>query len=157
MAIMVKWFLLGVAALLAAEVVAVVAVASVIGVLPALLLMIATSLAGVAVLRHPGRTRIDRLHEAVRKKGIGGLESSGDAFLTVAAGFLLLLPGFITDAGGLLLLLPPVRSWIAGRFQHAMQTRPSGQPGVVDLERDQWNQVPEQKIEDRRRPSGSSR
>jgi len=153
---MVKWFLMAITALLAAEVVALVAVAKVIGLPQALALMVATSLAGVAVLRHPGRTRINRLHEAVMKQGIGGLEASGDAFLTVAAGFLLLLPGFITDAGGLLLLLPPVRRWIAGRFQRVMQTRPPGSPGVVDLERDQWNQMPDHRIDDQSRSSGSS-
>jgi UPF0716 protein FxsA len=156
MATMVKWFLLAIAALLAAEVVVLVQVAEVIGLPQALALMVATSLAGVAVLRHPGRTRINRLHEAVMTKGIAGLEASGDAFLTVAAGFLLLLPGFITDAGGLLLLLPPVRSWIAGRFQRVMQTRPPGTPGVVDLERDQWKQMPDQRIDDHRRPGGPS-
>lgn len=154
---MVKWLLLAMAALLAAEVAALVAVASVIGLPQALVLMLATSLAGIAVLRHPGRTRIGRLHEAVSKKGVGGLQASGDAFLTIAAGFLLLLPGFVTDAGGLLLLLAPVRSWIAARFQRVMQTRAPGRLGVVDLEPDQWSQTPDQQTEDkRRRPSGPS-
>jgi UPF0716 protein FxsA len=154
---MVKWLLLAMAALLAGEVAALVAVASVIGLPQALVLMLATSLAGIAVLRHPGRTRIGRLHEAVTKKGVSGLQASGDAFLTIAAGFLLLLPGFLTDAGGLLLLLPPVRNWIAARFQRVMQTRPAGRPGVVDLEPDQWSQTPDQQTDDpRRRPSGPS-
>jgi UPF0716 protein FxsA len=105
----------------------------------------ATSLAGIAVLQYPGRTRIQRLHQAVAKEGLGGLQAGGDAFLTVAAGFLLLVPGFITDAAGLLLLLPPVRHWIAGRFRGFVSTRPA-KPGVVDLEREEWNQVPEQQL-----------
>jgi UPF0716 protein FxsA len=154
---MVKWFLLAMAALLAAEIVAFIAVASVIGLPQAFLLMLATSLVGVAVLRHPGRTRLDRLHEAVTKKGVRGLEATGYAFLTIAAGFLLLLPGFLTDAGGLLLLLPPVRNWIAARFQRVMQTSQPGRPDVVDLEPDQWSQTPDQQIDDqRRRSSGPS-
>jgi UPF0716 protein FxsA len=153
---MVKWLLLTIAALLAAEVAALVAIASVIGLPQALVLMVATSLAGVAVLRHPGRTRIKRLHEAVTKKGIGGLEATGDAFLTIAAGFLLLVPGFITDAGGLLLLLPPVRSWIARRFQRVRQRKPPGPPDVIDLERDQWNRTPDRQIDGSRRPVGPS-
>ena len=147
---MVKWFLFGIVALLAAEIAALVAVASIIGLPQAAILMLATSLAGMAVLRHPGRTRINRLQEAVTKKGVRGLEASGHAFLTVAAGFLLLLPGFITDAGGLLLLLPPVRRWIAARFHRLMQTRPPEPPGVVDLEPDQWSQTPDQRIDDQR-------
>jgi UPF0716 protein FxsA len=154
---MLKWLLLAIAALLAAEVAALAAIASVIVLPQALILMVATSLAGAAVLRHPGRTRINRLHEAVTKKGIGGLEATGDAFLTIAAGFLLLVPGFITDAGGVLLLLPPVRSWIARRFQRVMQAKPPGPPDVVDLERDQWNQMPDRQIDDQGRPNGPSR
>jgi UPF0716 protein FxsA len=153
---MVKWLLFAIAALLVAEVATLFAIASVIGMPQALVLMVATSLAGVAVLRHPGRTRITRLHEEVMKKGVRGLEATGDAFLTIAAGFLLLLPGFITDAGGLLLLLPPVRSWIRRRFQRVMQTKPPGPPDVVDLERDQWTQMPDRQLDDRRRPSRPS-
>ena len=153
MAIMVKWFLLGIAALAVAEVAALIAVGAVLGLPLALALMVATSLIGIAVLRHPGRIRINRLHEALMKNGIAGLEAGGDAFLTVAAGFLLLLPGFITDAAGLLLLLAPVRRWISARFHRSMQKRPSGSPGVVELEPDQWNRVPERQIDEQRRPA----
>ena len=150
---MAKWIAIAVALLLAAEVVALIAVGKAIGLPQALLLMVATSVAGVAVLRHPGRSRIDRLHEAVAKKGIGGLAAAGDAFLTVAAGVLLLLPGFITDAAGLLLLLPPVRSWIGGRFLRVIRTNPPSPPGVVDLKQDEWNRVPEPRLDDGRRPN----
>jgi UPF0716 protein FxsA len=156
MAIMLKWFLLGMAALAVGEIAALIALSAVLGVPAALALMLVTSLIGMAVLRHPGRARIKRLHEALAKNGIAGLEAGGDAFLTVAAGFLLLLPGFITDAAGLLLLVPPVRRWIGGRFQRSMQTRPSGAPGVVELERDEWNRVPERQIDDQRWPDNPS-
>jgi UPF0716 protein FxsA len=154
MAVMVKLFLLAVFTLLVAEIAVFIAVGAAIGLPQAFLLLAATSFAGVAVLRHPGRTRIARLHEAVAKNGIGGLEAGGDAFLTIAAGVLLLVPGFITDAAGLLLLLPPVRRWIGGRFQQVVNTQ-TQPPGVVDLEPDQWNQVPERQIDDQRRPNGT--
>jgi UPF0716 protein FxsA len=150
---MVKWFLLALVALLVAEVAAFMAIAALIGLPQAFVLLVATSLVGVAVLRHPGRARINRLHEAVAKNGIAGLEAGGDAFLTVAAGVLLLIPGLITDAAGLLLLLRPVRRWIGGRFQRSMQAKSSGARGVVDLERDQWNQLPDGQINDQRPPS----
>ena len=152
---MVKWFLLVVAALLFAEVAAFLAVGALIGGAQTLLLLIATSLFGVVVLQYPGRTRISRLHAAVTKEGIPGLQAGGDAFLTVAAGFLLLLPGFLTDALGLALLLPPVREWIGGRFRRHVRTHPPGRPGVVDLERDQWDRMPEKRIDDRQRPDGA--
>jgi len=154
MAIMVKWFLFAIVALLAAEAAVFLAVGAAIGLPQALVLMLATSLLGIAVLRHPGRARLDRLHAAVAKNGIGGLEAGGEAFLTIAAGVLLLLPGFISDAAGILLLLSPVRRWIGARFQTFVQTRPPS-PGVVDLERNQWNQVPDRQI-DQRRPGDPS-
>ena len=156
MAVMVKWFLLAMILLLAAEVAAVLAVGAILGLPRTLLLLVATSFIGVAVLRHPGPARIARLHEAVAKEGIAGLEAGGDAFMTIAAGILLLIPGFITDAAGLLLLLPPVRHWIGRRFRHHLRTGPAGSPGVVDLERGQWSQVPDQQIDDKRRPSNPS-
>jgi UPF0716 protein FxsA len=152
---MVKWFLLPVAALLFAEVAAFLAVGAVIGGVQALLLLLTTSLLGLVVLQYPGRARISRLHDAVTKNGIPGLQAGGDAFLTVAAGFLLLLPGFITDAVGLLLLLPPVRGWIGGRFRRHVRTHPPGRPGVVDLERDQWDRMPERRIDERQQPDGT--
>jgi UPF0716 protein FxsA len=150
---MVKWFLIAVLAFLVAEVTVFIAVSSLIGLPQAFLLMVTISFAGVAVMRYPGRGRLDRMHDAVSKGGISGLEAGGDAFLTVAAGILLLLPGFITDVAGLLLLLPPVRQWIGGRLQNYLQTRQTG-PSVVDLDRGEWNQVPEREIEDRQPKSG---
>jgi UPF0716 protein FxsA len=150
---MAKWVLIAVLVFLGAEVAAFIAVGSLIGLPAAFLLMVATTFAGVAVMRHPGRGRLDSMHEAVSKGGISGLEAGGDAFLTVAAGILLLLPGFITDVAGLLLLLPPVRQWIGARFQRYVQTSQRG-PSVVDLDRREWNQVPERQIEDRQPKNG---
>ena len=148
---MVKWFLLAVLALVVGEVVTFFAVGAAIGIPQALLLMIVTSCIGILVLRHPGRSRIERLHAAVSKAGISGLEGGRDAFLTVSAGVLLLIPGFLTDAVGLLLLLPPLRSWLGRRFHGAVRTQPTG---VVDLDPNQWNRVPERQIDDQRRPNG---
>lgn len=150
---MVKWLLIGLVLLMAAEITAFAAVAALIGLPQAFLLMAATSFFGAVVMQHPGRGRLDRVHDAVSKGGIGGLEAGGDAFLSVAAGILLLLPGFITDAAGLLLLLPPVRQWVSGRFQRYVQTS-QREPSVVDLDRRDWSQVPERQIEDRQPKNG---
>jgi UPF0716 protein FxsA len=148
---MVKWFLIGIVALLAAEVAALTLVAAVIGLPQALGLMAATSIAGLIVLRRPGRARLERLRIAVTQSGIAGLEAGGDAFLTVAAGILLLLPGFITDVLGFLLLFPPVRHWISARFQRFVRTSQQGPAAVVDLDRKDWSQVPERVLDDPRR------
>jgi UPF0716 protein FxsA len=146
MAMMVRWFLLAVALFVVAEAAALLAVGSAIGVAQALLLMVATSLLGLVVLRHPGRIQLDRMRASVTKDGLGGLQAGGDAFLTVSAGVLLLVPGFITDALAVLLLLPPVRRWIGGRFLGFVSSR-TATPGVVDLDRQEWDRVPERRLE----------
>lgn len=143
---MVKWLLAGLVALMAVEITAFALVAALIGLPQAFLLMVATSFMGVVVLRHPGRGRIGQMHEAVSKNGLSGIEAGGDAFLSVAAGILLLLPGFITDTLGLLLLLPPVRQWIGERFLRYVQASEPG-PAVVDLDRRDWSQVPDRQID----------
>lgn len=150
---MVKWFLLGLMAFFAAEVAVFIAVGAAIGLLQALVLMLAASFLGLAILQHPGGVRISRMHEAVARDGLNGLQAGGDAFLSVAAGVLLIVPGFITDAAGLILLLPPVRAWIARRFERFMQGHTRRTPGVVDLEPDQWNRVPDRQIDGKREPN----
>jgi len=145
---MIKWLPIGLLALAAAEISVFVLVAAVIGLPQVLGLLLAASFAGVIVLLHPGRARIERLRVAVTQSGIRGLEAGGEAFLTVSAGFLLLLPGFITDVLGLILLLPPVRRWIGGRFRRFAQQSQGHSPAVVDLDRSDWSQVPQSALQD---------
>ncbi len=149
---MTKWLLIGVLALPAAEIAVFILVGAGIGFPQAFGLLLVASLAGLVVLRHAGRARLERLRGAVTQSGLAGLEAGGDAFLTVSAGILLLLPGFISDGFGILLLLPPVRRWIGARFQAFVRRNQSGSPaGIVDLGREEWNQVPEQVLDDPRR------
>ena len=70
-------------------------------------------------------------------------------------GLLLVLPGFITDAIGLLLLVAPLRSWLTRTFggavsRHAQQSR--RQDGVVDLDPDEWQRVPDRELPGRPKP-----
>ncbi len=149
---MAKWLLIGILALPVAEIAVFILVAAVIGLPWAFGLLLAGTFAGAIVLRHAGRARIERLRGAVTQSGLAGLEAGGNAFMTVAAGILLLLPGFISDVCGILLLLPPVRHQIAARFQAFIRSSQSrGPASVVDLGRDEWNQVPEQALDDPRR------
>ena len=64
------------------------------------------------------------------------------------AGILLLIPGFITDALGLLLLLAPLRRALARCF--GVGPAPRRADGVVDLTPEQWHQVPDPALPDRR-------
>ena len=148
---LVKWAIFGLLMLPMAEIATFVAVALKLGFLAALALTILTSLAGMAVIRHAGRSEIARMRSALGDGVITRLELDGPGFLTVLGGFLLLLPGFLTDIIGALLLLPITRRWIHATLSRAVARggRASGRPEVVDLEPDQWRRVPEERIDHR--------
>ena len=132
-----KWVLLAILALPFAELAAFVAVAATIGFAWALLLVVATSLAGGMLLRHAGGNHIARMRVALGGGNISALQADGTGSLVLLAGFLLLIPGFITDAIGALLLLVPLGAALR-------RGPPARSPdGVVDLEPEQWHRVPD--------------
>ena len=143
-----KWAIFGLLMLPFAEIAAFVAVALELGVLAALALMILTSLAGMAVIRHAGRHDVERVRGAFGRRTVTRVELDGRGFLTVLGGFLLLLPGFITDVMGLLLLLPLTQRLIGAALRRAVARaeRASGRPEVVDLDPDQWRHVPDGRL-----------
>jgi len=126
-----------------AELIVFAAVAATIGVAAALLLMIATSLAGGLVLRHVGRAGLGAVRAAV--DGPAEAAGAGAPLLLGIAGILLILPGFITDAAGALLLVPALRRHAVATFGRWMSAArdPDGRPAVVDLAPDEWRQVSE--------------
>ena len=148
-----KWAIFGLLMLPFAEIAVFVAVALKIGFLAAFALVILTSLAGMAIIRNAGQSEVRRVRTAFGERTVSHTELDGAGFLTVVAGFLLVVPGFITDVIGALLLLPLTRRLIRVAIENAMgrARRQSGQPGVVDLEPDQWQRVPEERIT--KRPS----
>jgi UPF0716 protein FxsA len=147
---LVKWGFVGLLMLPMAEIAAFIAVASLIGWLPAFALFIATSFAGVLVLRHCGRSELVRLREAA-----GGdlrtIRFETPSAGRMLAGILLVVPGFITDAIGGLLLLPAVRRWAATRLGRAIGAgRQRRDPSLIDLDPDDWHQISERKIDHKR-------
>ena len=79
-------------------------------------LVLASSIAGVLLLRHQGfgvmarvRAEMDAGHDPSRHLAHGAM--------IVVAAILLIIPGFITDIIGLLLFLPPVRDLAWRRFK----------------------------------------
>jgi UPF0716 protein FxsA len=147
---MVKRIIIAFLLLPAAEIAAFVLVAALVGVAGALLLMLATTLAGILVLRHSGRGRIAHFRVAVSDAEITATEVNSAGFLTVLAGLLLVLPGFLTDLVGIALLIAPVRRW-CGRmarrwFQNWAEGQKRGDPSVIDLAPDEWEQVPQRKL-----------
>jgi UPF0716 protein FxsA len=89
---MVKWVIISIVLLPIAEIAVFVIVAALIGWIGALSLMLATTAAGILVLRRAGRRRIARFRVAVADTDITGIEAHTGGFLTVLAGLLLFLP-----------------------------------------------------------------
>ncbi len=132
-----KWVLFAVLALPFAELAAFVAVAATIGFGWALILLLTTSFAGGLVLRHAGGNHIARMRTALNGSSFSALQADNTGALVLLAGFLLLVPGFITDAIGVVLLLAPLGA--------ALRRGPPARAadGVIDLEPEQWHQVPD--------------
>jgi UPF0716 protein FxsA len=143
-----KYLLFAVLALPFLELAAFIAVAQAFGLLWALALIGAGSFAGAMVLRHAGGNHIARVRVAMGDGGISALQADSAGTATLFAGILLLIPGFITDVFGLLLLIAPLRRALAALIGfNAARPRDDG---VVDLEPEQWHQVPDPALPRRR-------
>jgi len=143
-----KWLLLAVLALPVMELAAFVAVAAEIGLLGALALVAATSLAGALILRHADGNHIARMRVALAESSFTALEADSTGSLTLLAGILLLIPGFITDALGLLLLAAPLRRGLGAALRRGGGAAHGD--GLVDLPPEQWHRVPDPELPDRR-------
>jgi UPF0716 protein FxsA len=153
---MVKWIIVAILLLPVAEIAVFVVLASLLGVLWTLLLMLVTTLAGFLVLRQAGRGKLARFRVAVGDRDMTGIEANTGGFLTILAGILLFLPGFITDLIGAILLIRPVRRWCGATFRHAVQgrERTRGPGAVVDLAPDEWARLRDRELEGKRKDPG---
>ena len=142
-----KWAIFGLLLLPFAEIVIFVAVALKFGFLATLALTILISLAGISIIRNAGQTSVARVRTALGERVISRKELDGPGFLTVLGGLLLAVPGFLTDILGVMLLLPLTRQWMHAALRRAFADtgRPAG-PGVIDLEPEEWRQVPDERL-----------
>jgi len=138
-----KVLLLTLLALPVLELLAFGAVAATIGFGWALILLLAGSFAGAAVLRHAGGNHVARMRVAMAQGNISSLAADTTGSLVILAGILLLIPGFITDVVALGVLL----STLFRRRRPAPRA-----DGVVDLEPEQWHRVPDPALRDERDP-----
>jgi UPF0716 protein FxsA len=99
-----------------------IAVASRIGFLPAVALVIATALLGSVLVSRQGRGQIQRVQQTLAAGAFPATELAHGAMILVA-GALLITPGFITDAIGFSLLVPGVREAIRRYGTRRMQNR----------------------------------
>ena len=107
-------FVYVIAALLVVPVVEIavfVGVGGEIGLWPTLAVVVATAIAGAALLRHQGLATLARARAALARNEMPLKEVIDGAFL-LAAGLLLLTPGFVTDGLGFLFFVPGVRTGI---------------------------------------------
>ncbi|PHM70624.1 FxsA family protein [Xenorhabdus kozodoii] len=92
-----------------------VRLASEVGVLLTLLLVILTSCLGVSLVRNQGIKNFISMQQKIAV-GENPAEEAVKSVSLVIAGFLLILPGFFTDFLGLLLLLTPVQKLLTAKL-----------------------------------------
>lgn len=133
------WFLLFVSWPIA-EIAIFVKVGNAIGWASAILLTIATGVAGAYLMRVQGFTVMNRILQSA-DRGEPPVAPVLDGIGIFTAGMLLLLPGFLTDLLGILLFIPPLRRWLIARllfrarpasgerFRQPQGDRPGAPPG----------------------------
>lgn len=106
----------------AVELLAFTAVGNWIGPLPAVLLMIATSVLGVWLLRREGAKSWRAFRSSLLEQRPPG-PSATEGLLVLIGGVLMVLPGFVSDLVGAVLVAPPTRRLIAGWAQSSLARR----------------------------------
>lgn len=139
---MAKWIIAAILLLPLAEIAVFVLVAALVGLVPAFLLMLASSLAGFLLLRRAGRAGLERLRVAMGDADPAAIDAANaGGLLTVLAGMLLFLPGFLTDLIGLALLIGPVRRWCGGAARRWLRRSDPADRSTLDLAPGEWRQV----------------
>lgn len=126
-----------------------IVVGQAIGLVPTLLGVLLTGLAGGLVLRWQGVAALREMQVRMQRDEMPARQM-GDAMLIGLGGVLLLLPGYFTDLIGLLLLLPPTRELIYRLLARNLRVvevtstahRRTDEPGMIDLDRGNWRDGP---------------
>jgi UPF0716 protein FxsA len=132
-----------------------IAVGREIGILPTIVMILATSAIGGLLLRLQGIAALGAIRRDLRAGGLP-VSALGHAALIGIGGVMLLLPGFVSDVFGLLLFIRPVRSLILAalaRNAKVVVVRSQGSRRVVDLEPEEWQSPGDSGPGDRLRPS----
>jgi len=107
-----------------AELWVMVQVASAIGVLQTVALLVLMPFVGISLVKRAGLAVFRRLHVTIDAGRVPHKEMI-DGFLLLLAGFLLITPGFITDAFALLLIFPPTRIVVRSMLLRSFRQRTS--------------------------------
>ena len=92
----------------------IVQVGQTIGLLPTIALLIAVSAVGTSLIKREG-IKVYREFVAAIRRGEEPAEQIIHGVCLLAAGVLMLAPGFLSDVLSLTLLVPPIRRFIAAR------------------------------------------
>jgi UPF0716 family protein affecting phage T7 exclusion len=127
----------------AAEISAFFYVADYLGFGGAVLLSLATSYAGVCLLRRVGVAARQSLFDVLRRSESGffniqdGLRGGALSALSAA---LLIVPGFLSDALGLIFASVSSGFWLRTPLQEQREAKP-GDPSVIDLSPRDWHHL----------------
>ena len=139
------------------EIAGFILVGDAIGLLPTLGLILLSGFVGVALMRIQGFGTIARMRSEQAAGRVPGREVL-HGFMILAAGILLLMPGFFTDIMGLLLFIPAVRdgAWNLIKNRLSIVTNVWGFRGrraqpdrVLDLDDDEFKRTDPRSPRDR--------
>lgn len=94
-----------------AEIAVFILVGDQIGLFPTLAMIFVTAVIGTGLLRYQGFSTLSRIRKATHQGQLPGRDMVHGVMI-MAAGLLLLTPGFVTDTIGFLLFVPPIRDGI---------------------------------------------
>ena len=103
-----RYILLLIIAVPAAEIAVLLLSGNLIGVWPTIVLILFTGILGAYLTKKQGLETMRKAQEQIRYGQIPR-EAILDSICVLAGGILLLTPGFISDIAGLLMLMPPTR------------------------------------------------
>lgn len=109
-------------------------VGSLIGVLPTVALVIASTMLGAILLRIQGFGALMRIRATMEAGGTPGRDVVHGIMIALA-GALLVLPGFFTDLLGLLLFIPPIRELVWRFLKSRIVTVDATYSGYHDFRR----------------------
>ena len=89
---------------------------------PTIGMVVLTAVLGTALLRHQGLQTVARVQNSL-DRGEVPVDELFAGICLMAAGLLLLIPGFLTDSVGFALLLPGIRNILAGGIVRASSRR----------------------------------
>jgi UPF0716 protein FxsA len=113
------------------EIATFVVVGGQIGVLPTIGLVLATAVTGTILLRIQGFGVLSRIRTTMDEGGVPGRDLV-HGFMIMAAGLLLLTPGFITDSVGFLLFVPAIRNFAWSFVRSRISVSVGGRTGKND-------------------------